>query len=201
MALRGGPGPTALHVLSIQFVFCCRCSGRSLPQPHELPPSAVLGDTESCSAWGTGLAFPLGFPSPLTWSDRALATPLTGSAVSVPSQALQLLLSDLVEVPWGRPLALESWPQSLSQGQLQPGHSEQGWVSGSIPSGQLDTHSDQAPWWQCPGVTIPACPGAGMGSAVARAVPSGAPRAAPQLPGPAGLGLHPSPHTATPWEL
>lgn len=56
----------ALHVLSIQFVFCCRCSGRSLPRPHELPPSAVLGDTESCCAWGTGLASPLGFPSPLT---------------------------------------------------------------------------------------------------------------------------------------
>lgn len=188
MALRGGPGPTALHVLSIQFVFCCRCSGRSLPQPHKLPPCAVLGDTESCCAWGHRVLLCLG--------GRPSLPP-----VPVPSQALQLLLSDLVEVPWGRPvvalgpLALGSWPQTLSQ-------SEQGWVSGSIPSGwQLDTHSAQAPWWQCPGVTIPACPGAGMGTAVARAVPSGAPRAAPQLPGPAGLGLHPSPHTATPWEL
>lgn len=81
--------------------------------------------------------------------------------------------------------------------QLQPGQ------AGSIPAGQLDTHSEPGP------VPSPAGPGvAGLcsleqgGSAVARgcapgrAVPSGVPRAAPQLPGPAGL--RPSPLSQPP---
>lgn len=86
----------------------------------------------------------MAFPVLSLRSDRALAAPLTGSPVPVPSQALQLLLSGLVAVPWGHlHLDLASGPVSVPavsvavraglDGLLQPGQ------DGPIPTGQLDT--------------------------------------------------------------
>lgn len=157
VTLRGDPEPTALHVLSIQFVFCCRCSGRSLPRPHELPPSAVLGDTESCSgdtksccAWGHRVLICLGDrPALSPWlslfshrSDRALAAPLQGSPLPVPSQACSCCSQSWWKCsggghwwPWGR-CTWEPAPDAVL-GQLQPGQAEQGSRMGPSP---LDRH-------------------------------------------------------------
>lgn len=113
------------------------------PGPTSCHPLLCLGTPSPAVPGGQAWPRPWAFPLRSLRSDRALAALLTGSPVPVPSQALQLLLSDLVEVPRGRPalalgpLALGSWPQTLSQGQLQ---SEQGWVSSSIPTGWLVSH-------------------------------------------------------------
>lgn len=166
------PVNTVCFLLSLSWTFCA-------PAPRAAT-SAVLGATESSLPGATpGLA-----PWLSLASHRALAAPLAAS--------LSLsLLSGRLEVPWGH-FAPGSCPRSCS-----------------VPAAPLAVRAGLGqqlqPRWTA-GHTEGVSPGTGRDRGVAApqllpwcgAVPSGGPRAAPQLPGPAGLGLHPSPLTPRP---
>lgn len=147
------PRARGLHVLSIQFVFCCRCRGRSVPRPLELPPLLCLGPP-SPPCPGPRPASPLGFPWPLTEPWPLLSQP----PCPCPCRCSQ--------AAWKCPgvtLHLEAAP-GPARFQLQPWQSEQGWGSSSSPAGQLDTQTGcprgqgGTGGWQPPST----CPGVGL---------------------------------------
>lgn len=164
------------------------------------------------------------FPLLSLRSDRALAAPLTGSfpcplpgptaaalrprgsalggwqwpwsylhlelapgPVSVPAVSVAVT-AGLDERLQPGPSPLDSWTHTEGRGREGEGAWQRTGVTQMPWQGQ--ERLSCSPWGSCPGAGVAVlCPGA---------VPSGAPRAAPQLRGPAGLGLHPSPSTQRP---
>jgi len=72
-AARGDPELMALHVTLIQFVFSCRCSGRSLPWPHTPRCSSCHPQCSVSRAAGVLLGLAVLSPSPYLFSNLGLA--------------------------------------------------------------------------------------------------------------------------------